>query len=195
MAVLRVQASLSARPGPGFTVKRPEEDWQPLPFHSSKPYICFFLLGLSDSLSFSSLCPSPCRIPSFFSQQRVKCSLVSQPAVPSHFLSSLFFHHIPLFLPVPFSASVSHSCSFSPSFPSSDYYSDTAYPAVISLITFKQLSVAFSPSIGLPLHSLSLIACSFLCQCLEGNIFHYLTTRHKYSYSAFIFDYRWILYM
>lgn len=76
----------------------------------------FILLSLPDSLSFSSLCPSPCLIPSFFSQQWVKCSLVSQPAVPSHFLSSLFFHHIPLFLPVPFSASVSRSCSFSPSF-------------------------------------------------------------------------------
>lgn len=154
MAVLRVQASLSARPGPGlskpFAVKRPEEDWEPLPFHSSKPYICFFLLSLPDSLSFSSLCPSPCLIPSFFSQQWVKCGLVSQPAVPSHFLSSLVFHHIPLFLPVPFSAAVSHSCSFSASFPSSDYCSDTAYPAVISLITFKQLSVAFSPSIGPP---------------------------------------------
>lgn len=80
------------------------------------------------------------------------------------------------------SLSPSHSLnsqSFSASLPCSDYYSDTAYPAVISLITFKQLSVAFTPSVGLPLHSLPLIACSFLCQRLEGNIFHYLNNKRQ----------------
>lgn len=58
MPVLRVRASLSARPGSGsskpFTVKRPEEDWEPPLFHSCQPYICFFLLAsLMYSLSVS----------------------------------------------------------------------------------------------------------------------------------------------
>lgn len=59
MAVFRVRASLSARPGPGFckpfTVKRPEEGREPPLFHSSEPYICFLLLSRSDSLSVALL--------------------------------------------------------------------------------------------------------------------------------------------
>ena len=72
---------------------------------------------------------------------------------PFSFSSSFLLPRPPL-LSFSSSVSVSHSESFSPSPPCSDCYSDTAYPAVISLITFKQLSVAFSPSLALPLHSL-----------------------------------------
>lgn len=47
MAVFGVRASLSTRPGPGFSKhssnRRPREDWELLLFHSSEPYICFSL--------------------------------------------------------------------------------------------------------------------------------------------------------
>lgn len=127
-----------------------------------------------------------------FSQQWVTCSPVSRLAVPSHFCPGPL--SLSLFL---LSHCLSHSQTFSASPPSSDYYSDTAYPAVISLITFKQLSVALSPTTGLPLHTFTLIACSFLCECLQGSVFHCLTTRDKYSYSAYIFlsYYRWVSYV
>lgn len=94
---------------------------------------------------------------------------------PLSFSSLAFTAFLSFFLSIP-----SLLC---PSVLSSDHSGDTAYPAVISLITFTQLSVASAA----PLTVLPLIACSFLRPRLEGNVFHYLKTRHKYSRGVFFF--------
>lgn len=139
----------------------------------------FFFVCLIYSLSVSRSVSFPLSFHSSELNVARSVSLVSAQffSLPSH-----------VSLSTPFSVSVSNSFCHSifPPFCCSDFYNDTAYPAVISLITFKQLYVAFSPSMCLPLLSLPLIACSFLCQCFEGSVFHYLTTGDKYSCSAYI---------
>lgn len=97
---------------------------------------------------------------------------------PLSFSSLAFTAFLSFFLSIP--------SLLRPSVLSSDHSGDTAYPAVISLITFTQLSVA-SAARPAPLAVLPLIACSFLCPRLEGNVFHYLKTRHKYSRGVFFF--------
>lgn len=193
MAVLSGgQASLSTRPiadsSKHSTVKRPAVDGEPPSLHSSTPTSAFPLY-ISDLLSISyslllSLSPS-LAFPFHCSKLNVAWSLTQ--LSPLIFPAFSYSHTLPSFVP---RASRSLCALFSRSFcaPSlgSDCSNDTAGPAVISLITFKQLSVAFSPSICLPPHSLPLIACSFLCQCLKGGVFHYLTAGDKYSYSACI---------
>lgn len=151
---LQSTASLSGRPGPAFckpfTVKRPEEDREPLPFYSSKPYICFFCpLSLSDLLCFffpACLCVS---FPLSFHSSELNAAWSANRLSPLIFsLFSFFSPHSSLSSCAFLRLSLSPLFFLPPSAPSLDYYSDTAYPAVISLITFKQFSVAISPSIA-----------------------------------------------
>lgn len=98
----------------------------------------FFFVCLIYSLSVSRSVSFPLSFHSSELNVARSVSLVSAQffSLPSH-----------VSLSTPFSVSVSNSFCHSifPPFCCSDFYNDTAYPAVISLITFKQLYVAFSP--------------------------------------------------